>query len=469
MNKKYLLVLVIAVAVAAGLYRHIQKKKAADAAAHYAKQYERMLTMAQKSPMAGLSQMGAAINKYKAEHQDYPPTLMDLYPQYIPSKEFITEIQWDYRPAESDFHLSKSMVMGGKMRLASVNSTLMPQMQSSVMVATKKSKPESGAAQPVQTQTQSYEDFVASMAANQALAKRQEAAYRARYREKKAPVIPLLSQSVSFEAADAVDIARATVLEGRYYCWKNDDGSYGYSNIQYPERRKVEKFDDGRWMVVETEFNHRPEKSEDKIPMDSEAQALAALDQHKARSLIVWRDPQGLIGYGNVQYPQKEALEQYEAGGWRALSNVRDIKEDAAAKVQPEAQPEELTDPAVAQSIDLIAAQNSGDYMVWQDEAGHVGFSNVQYPQQKPIQQYQAGDWVAVAPAPQEADDPVGFTDTKENSQKDNTQDVVAAASEKFIVWRDADGHIGISNVQPPVAASALQIHMGGEWLAVAQ
>jgi hypothetical protein len=458
MNKKYLLVLVVAVVVAVGLYRHIQKKKAADEAAHHAKQYERMLAMAQKSPMAGLSQMGAAINKYKADHQAYPPKLIDLYPQYLPSKEFITEIQWDYTPTENDFHLSKSMVMGGKTRLASVNSTLMPQMESSVLVAAKGSKRGRKAVQPIQSPTQNYEDFVASMAANQALAKRQEAAYRARYREKKAPVIPLLSQTVSFEEADEVDMARANVVQGRFYCWKNDDGSYGYSNVQYPERRKVEKFDGSRWLVVETEFNQRPESPEDPIPTDGDSLALAALDRHKERNLIVWRNNRGLIGYGNVQYPQNDEVEQYEAGGWKALSNVRDIKDDAAEDVLP--------DPVEARGVDHLAARNSADYMVWQDEAGHVGFSNVQYPQQKPIQQYQAGDWVAVAPVVrQEAGGTTGFDD----AQEANDHDVVAAAGGKFIVWRDAEGHIGISNVQPPIEAKALEIHMGGEWLAVAQ
>jgi hypothetical protein len=74
-----------------------------------------------------------------------------------------------------------------------------------------------------------------------------------------------------------------------------------------------------------------------------------------------------------------------------------------------------------------------------------------------------------VAPALKEAGDPVGSTDAKENSQEASEHNVVAAASQQFIVWRDADGHIGISNIQPPVGAADLQIHMGGEWLAVAQ
>ncbi|MEJ2639269.1 MAG: hypothetical protein P8010_06810 [Desulfosarcinaceae bacterium] len=457
MNKKYLLVLVIAVAIAGGLYLHIQKKKAADEAVHHAQQYERMLAMAQKSPMAGLTQMGAAINKYKADHQAYPAKLLDLYPQYVPSKEFLTEIQWDYRPSESDFKLSKSMVMGGKSRLASVNSTLMPQMESSVMVATKiksKGKTAEKTAKPVQMQ--SYEDFATSMAANQALAKRQEAAYRARYRKKKAPVIPLLSQTVSFEEADEADKARANVVQGRFYCWKNDDGSYGYSNVQYPDRRKLEKFDGDHWMVVKTEFNHRPQPPEDATGKDGESE-LAALDRHKAHSLIVWRDTQGLIGFGNVQYPQSDAVEQYEAGRWTALSNVRNIQDDVAEGALPA--------PTEPQDIDHIAARNSGDYMVWQDEAGRVGFSNVQYPQEKAIQQYQAGEWVAVAPVRRADGDSAGFEDSRAQSDQDA---VAAAASEQFIVWRDANGHIGISNVQPPVHAQALEIHRGGEWLAVA-
>jgi hypothetical protein len=459
MNKKYLVILVVVAAIAAGLYVHVQKKKEAKQAVHHAKQYERMLAMAQKSPMAGLTQMGAAINKYKVEHQAFPPKLMDLYPQYIPSKEFISDIQWVYTPSSGDFYLSKSMVMGGKTLLASVSSTLMPQMESAIMVAAKGgtngSRGQGKAAQ--QVKMQSHEDFVASLSANQALAKKQEAAYRARYRQKKAPVIPLVTETVSFESADEVDIERASVLQGRFYCWKNEDGSYGYSNIQYPERRKVEKFNGGRWMVVQTEFNQRPQSPADETVADGEAQALAALDRHKGQNLIVWRDPKGLIGYGNVQYPQTDELEQYNEGQWTALASP---KADLSDSLE-----DELIEPADI-TIAEIGAQNSDDFMVWQDEAGHVGFSNVQYPEQKPLRHYQEGQWVAVKPA--QWDTPVDSIPGDTPDAVD-TDAVTAASSQNYIVWRDADGHLGISNVQLPTSTDQLEVHLDGEWLAAAR
>ena len=459
MNKKYLVILVVVVAIATGLYLHIQKKKEANQAVHHAKQYERMLAMARKSPMAGLTQMGAAINKYKAERQAFPPKLMDLYPQYIPSKEFITDIQWVYKPSGGDFYLSKSMVLGEKTRLASVSSTLMPQMESATMVAASGGAKGKGKAAG-QVKMQSHEDFVASLSANQALAKRQEAAYRARYRQKKAPVIPLVTETVSFESADEVDLERGNLLEGRFYCWKNDDGSYGYSNIQYPERRKVEKFNAGQWMVVQTEFNQRPQ-SPDETVVDPEAQALAALDRHRGQNLIVWRDPKGLIGYGNVQYPQTEKVEQYDGGHWTALAGTNPDVSDA-----PE---DELIRPADI-TIAEIGARHSDDYMVWQDEAGHVGFSNVQYPEQKPLQHYREGQWVAVKPVQWDAE-----AETSAGSGSELTEDAVetnavtAASNQNYIVWRDADGHIGISNVQLPTSTDQLEVHMDGEWLAAAQ
>lgn len=458
MNKKYLVILVVVAAIAGGLYAHMQKKKEAKQVAHNAKQYERMLAMAQKSPMAGLTQMGAAINKYMAERQAFPAKLIDLYPQYIPSREFITDIQWDYKPSSGDFYLSKSMVMEGKTLLASVSSTLMPQMESAIMVAAKSgakgSKSNGKAGQ--QVKMQSHEDFVASLSANQALAKKQEAAYRARLRQKKDPVIPLVTETVSFESADEVDVERASILQGRFYCWKNEDGSYGYSNIQYPDRRKVEKFNDGRWMVVKTEFNKRPQAPENDAITDKEAQTLAALERHKGQNLIVWRDTKGLIGYGNVQYPIADELEQYNQGQWTALASSKTDLSDTSE--------DELLPPADI-TIAEIGERYSDDYMVWQDEAGHVGFSNVQYPEQKALHHYQKGQWVAVKPAQWDMET---RTDAAPgiSSDEEALDAVTAASNQNFIVWRDANGHIGISNVQLPTSTEQLEVHMDGEWLA---
>ena len=454
MNKKYLVILVVVAAIAGGLYAHIQKKKAAKQAAHHAKQYERMLAMAQKSPMAGLTQMGAAINKYKVDHQAYPPKLMVLYPQYIPSKKFISEIKWIYKPSSSDFYLSKSMVLGGKTRLASVSSTLMPQMESATMMAAKGG----GKGKDAQrVNMQSHEDFVASLSANQALADRQEAAYRARHRRKKVPVIPLVTETVSFESADAVDIERASILEGRFYCWKNEDGSYGYSNIQFPERRKVEKFNAGRWMVVKTEFNQGHQNPGADAVSDPDAQALAALDRYREQNLIVWRNTKGLIGYGNVQFPQMDELEQYDAGRWTSLASGKAGLSDSSE--------EALIAPADI-SIAEIGAQYSDDYMVWQDETGHVGFSNVQYPEQKSLQHYQDGQWVAVNPS--QRDTPVDLASDSTPVALE-TDAVAAASNQNYLVWRDANGHIGISNVQLPTSTDQLEVHLDGEWLAAAR
>jgi hypothetical protein len=419
-----------------------------------------MLAMAQKSPMAGLTQMGAAINKYQEAHQGYPTRLLDLYPQYIPSREFITKIQWEYQPGNTDFYLSKSMVVGDKTRFASVTSTLVPQLESAVMVAAKGAKGRDKDKAAQKTDMLSTEEYLVHMAANQALAKQQEDAYRSSHRNRKAPVIPLVKETISFEEVDEADLARANILEGRYYCWKNEDGSFGYSNIQYPDRRKVEKFNAGRWMVVQTEFNQRPQAPTE-VPADADAVALAALDRHKDRNLILWRDSKGRIGYGNVQYPQAGELEQYEAGRWRDLETLS-AELDAAS--QTDQQPVDADTLTTAE----IGAQYSGDYMVWQDESGHVGFSNVQYPQRQTIQHYQEGQWVAVTPA--RRDTGAGSEAEPAHMAEGMRGDGLAAASsQEFIVWRDANGHIGISNVQLPTSSDQLEVHMDGEWLAAAR
>ena len=93
MDKKYLIVFIVAVVGAAGFFIFNHQKNEKDLQTHERNQYKRLVQAANKSSFAGLSHMGRALNKYREEKGTYPEKLSVLYPDYIPSKAFINIIR----------------------------------------------------------------------------------------------------------------------------------------------------------------------------------------------------------------------------------------------------------------------------------------------------------------------------------------------------------------------------------------
>ena len=133
MKKEYIIILIIAIVVAVGLYIYQDKKQAKDLNSHHNLQYNRIIEVAQKSSIAGLAHMGRALNKYKEKNGAYPAALSALYPDYVPVKAFIDDLQWHYKPSGKDFFLSKTITTnGGKVLTAAIGPDLMPQEKSDI-------------------------------------------------------------------------------------------------------------------------------------------------------------------------------------------------------------------------------------------------------------------------------------------------------------------------------------------------
>jgi len=135
MQKKYIIVVsvVIALWVVFMVYRHVQGKR--DTEEYRAKEYSRITHTAKKSPRAGLTQMGGALQRYHEEKHAYPSSLNDLYPKYVANKSFIDEIDWYYEPRVDNFSLSKAVIRENKRVIAFVDKGLKPRVETGVMVA----------------------------------------------------------------------------------------------------------------------------------------------------------------------------------------------------------------------------------------------------------------------------------------------------------------------------------------------
>lgn len=124
-----------------------------------------------------------------------------------------------------------------------------------------------------------------------------------------------------------------------------------------------------------------------------------------SRSYLVWRDANGHMGYGNVQYPDAQRLTVADQDRWL------NIVKRPAGIAEPGAKPTADQPPASGTIGEILAAemQISGGYMAWKDRNGVIGFGNVQLPEPSDIAYILVdGAWQAFEPAGER--NPVGKT-----------------------------------------------------------
>jgi hypothetical protein len=135
MENKYIVAISVVLVFVVGffVYRHTKKQAEFDDDAK--KQASVMMAMARTSPLSGLAQMAMALKKYETENGRFPRTLDQLYPEFIGHRGFIDEIPWEYTAEAHQFLLKKRFTMKGRRMIASVDKTMQPKIQTGVMVA----------------------------------------------------------------------------------------------------------------------------------------------------------------------------------------------------------------------------------------------------------------------------------------------------------------------------------------------
>jgi hypothetical protein len=265
MSKKYIIILVISIVGAVGLYISQNQKKEKDLRAHHNRQYNRIIEAAQKSSIAGLVHMASALNKYKEKNGAYPAGLSALYPDYIPEKAFIDDIQWHYKPNSKDFYLSKTIrTKGDKVLTASIGPNLMPQEESDTMVASTKVPKRLTSRAENQPSEKSPKTGVSrgSLSKSKPMAKASTPNIpstglknsRGKLSDSTTPVIlkkrPLqeLEKVSTHKLTEKEQFLRGVTR--MFLIWKNADGSLGFSNIQYPTSKKLSVYDNGKWVQI---------------------------------------------------------------------------------------------------------------------------------------------------------------------------------------------------------------------------
>jgi hypothetical protein len=116
----------------------------------------------------------------------------------------------------------------------------------------------------------------------------------------------------------------------------------------------------------------------------------------------------------------------------------------------------------VVKSSEAIASTLSRRFLVWKDKSGTLGFGNLQYPGKDLESVYDIDGW-AEAKRARSIQKEWG-AQKAETLKTDSPEDVAAAFSTRYLVWKGKGGVLGFGNVQYPKAETISGVHVNGSW-----
>lgn len=368
MKKGYIVMFVIVV-VGAGLFLFFRsQKKTEQQVQHNLEAFTKLSEIANKVPKAGLTQMGIAIGKYKEKNGSYPPSLMNLYPDFIPSKEFIEKVSWSYEVKGDNFILQKTIGSGERQIVASIDKGMIPRLGTELVVA---------AREPVKKEEKQEVVAFADL--------KPVAPVRPLYhptQPKEEVVESLIPQPEIISVVEGeIGPGISTDMEKKFLVWRDENGVLGFGNVVYPESKRLNVYKTNRWLEIK-----RPplEQASADISAGQQQDAFAGINT----KFLVWKSSDGILGFGNVEYPRGESVRAYRGDGWIDVERV----------VEPVGNPPVFREKLQAKAdSEEIAEAYSNQYLIWKDKKGNIGYGNVQYPEKNEIASIcVGGDWQKV-------------------------------------------------------------------------
>lgn len=257
--KKIAVILIIIMISGGGLFAYQKDRQSKALAQHNKQKFAQIMEIAQKDPSAGLLDMASRINKYHQLKGQYPKDLMQLHPEFIPEKSFITTLNWNYETGSNTFFLKRQSdgaweyAMGPDMRLQAIKKGEIPLAQKIAALKTPEKNTISSANPDTKRKTDMNKDV--STRTNIALSYIPEPLKPLQI--KKSQELPP-EYTVVEKALNEDEKFLLSLNAGNLYIWKTHNGVIGFSNIQYPDSKNLTIYKNKAW--VEYKYNQNTGK-----------------------------------------------------------------------------------------------------------------------------------------------------------------------------------------------------------------
>ena len=251
---KIVILLVILILVGAGVYLMQKNKQDKALTTHNQKKFEQLREAAKTSSASGLYEMTAAIKKYHKAKGQYPKKLMDLYPEYIPDRAFISTLNWEYTQEKGSFLVKRAIkgkrlysAMGpdmkfqrGKQQGADPEQVIVSSGQRQQARKEKASVFSKKPGFTTQTPKKTMADLLTSRTRKRREAGGDDALSRLKKQE---PDVVIVKKSLENHEKFLLS------LDGdKLYIWKTRDGIIGFSDIQYPDVAALTIYKNQSWL-----------------------------------------------------------------------------------------------------------------------------------------------------------------------------------------------------------------------------
>ncbi len=247
---KIVVILVIIAVLGGGIYLIQNKKEKKALAVHHNKRFKQIIEDAKKSRLAGLSDMRLALKRYHQKTGQYPKDLMELCPEFIPDKSFITELNWQYTPAKGTYSIKRStkgsdvyVSFGPDSKVKTEKETASKPVRAIASVDRSKIQTQKKTGIKNKINTIELPKPVSIMKPASAVKK-----------PKYEPEFTIIKKELSDHEKFLHSFSRS-----KLYIWKSSDGIIGFSDIQYPDEKQLLIYKENNW--IEYQENIKSGKS----------------------------------------------------------------------------------------------------------------------------------------------------------------------------------------------------------------
>jgi len=255
---KIVIILIIIAALGSGAYLFQKNKQDKALVAHNKLKFQQMTAAAKKSNAAGLLVMASTINKYKRAKGHYPEALLDLYPDFISDKPFISTLNWKYSLKNGSYLIKRNIK--GQNTFASIG----PEFRLKTGIITSAKQPE--------TLADSRSKF------------------------KKITTVKVAALKNSTNGSDIKEHIKLSQT--------GENISSPHTNALF--RNKKKEIEKKNSQLV-------PSIRIVKKPLNKDEKFLLSLNGDR---LYIWKTKNGIIGFSDIQYPTTKQLTIYRNQGW---------------------------------------------------------------------------------------------------------------------------------------------------------